>query len=67
MFNYGPSEIGNLSNDLKPQHVKNLSNDLKPQHVKNFKIKMTARKMMTFVNIFFPEMVGDLVQVDDEV
>lgn len=54
VFNYGPIEIGNVSNDIKPHHVT------------NFKLKMTAREMMTFVH-FFPQMVGDLVQADDEV
>lgn len=54
MFNYGPIEIGNVSNDIKLDHIK------------NSKFKMTAREMMSFVHLF-PLMVGDLVSTDDEV
>lgn len=54
MFNYGPIEITNISNDITPDHIK------------KFKLKMTASEMMSFVH-HFPLMVGDLVPTHDEV
>lgn len=53
-FNYGPTEIGNISGDIKAHHLKN-------KH-----LKMSASEMMTFSN-FFPLMIGDMVPDDDEV
>jgi len=51
-FNYGNTEIGNISPPLK---LKNL---------KNIKFKMTAREMQTFIH-FFPLIIGDLVPKND--
>lgn len=53
-FNYGESEVGNMSPPIK---LLNLSN-------KN--IKMTAREMQTFVNIF-SILVGDFVPQNNPV
>lgn len=53
-FQYGESEIGNLS---KPITKKQLLNS-------NF--KMSAREMMTFLH-FLPLMIGDLVPEDEEI
>lgn len=47
-FNYGETEIGNLSPPLKLIHFK------------NFNMKMSAREMQCFIH-FFPLLVGDLV------
>lgn len=54
MFNYGDIEIGNIS----PAITNN--------HLLNSHLKMTAREMMSFVNLF-PLMVGDLVAQDEEI
>lgn len=54
MFNYGEIEIGNNSPAITQSNLV------------NFHLKMTAREMMTFVNLF-PLMVGDLIPKDDEV
>ena len=47
-FNYGNTEIGNISPPLKLKNVKHI------------KFKMTASKMQTFIH-FFPLIIGDLV------
>lgn len=54
MFNYGETEIGNLSPPL------NLHN------LKNGQIKMSAREMLTFVH-FLPIMIGDQIPETNEV
>lgn len=54
MFNYGPTEIGNFS---PPIQINNL---------KNYKIKMSAREMMTFVH-FLPLIIGDLIPINNPV
>lgn len=53
LFNYGENEIGNVSPAITENHLKKCH------------LKMTAREMMTFVNLF-PLIVGDLVPEDDE-
>lgn len=53
-FNYGPSEIGNISGIIKPNHVTNRC------------LKMSAREMMTFLHLF-PIIIGDLVPESDPV
>jgi len=52
-FQYGESEIGNISPPLKILNSNNMH------------IKMSAKEMQTFV-YFFPLLVGDLVPEDDE-
>lgn len=54
MFNYGEIEIDHRS----PKITK--------AHLANFKLKMTAREMLSFVHLFLL-MVGDLVPEDDHV
>jgi len=53
-FQYGESEIGNISPPLRI-----LNSD-------NMHIKMSAREMQTFVH-FFPLLVGDLVPENDQI
>jgi len=53
-FNYGTSEIGNLSGPIKMLNSKKLS------------IKMSAREMQTFIH-FFPLIIGDMVPENNEV
>ncbi len=53
-FNYGPSEIGNMSPIIKPEHIIN-------RH-----FKMSSREMMTFLH-HFSLMIGDLVPEKNEV
>lgn len=53
-FEYGATEIQNLSGDIKLNHLQN-------KH-----LKMSAREMMTFI-MYFSLMVGDLIPSDDEV
>ncbi|KAE9521505.1 hypothetical protein AGLY_018104 [Aphis glycines] len=53
-FNYGSSEIGNLSGPIKILNSKKLS------------IKMSAREMQTFIH-FFPLIIGDMVPENNEV
>lgn len=54
LFNYGSSEVGNLSGVIKSDH-------LKKKH-----LKMSAREMMTFVH-HFSLMVGDFVPENDDI
>lgn len=54
LFDYGPTEIDNLSGDIKTEHLKN-------RH-----LKMSAREMMSFVH-HFPLLVGDYVPEGNEV
>lgn len=54
MFNYGETEIGNLSPPIEIVHLK--AN----------KVKMSAREMMTFTH-FLPLIIGDLIPPDNEV
>lgn len=54
MFNYGETEIGNLSPPLEIGHLL------------NNKIKMSAREMMTFVH-FLPLIIGDKIPIDNKV
>lgn len=54
MFNYGEIEIGNISPEITAVHLS------------KFRLKMTAREVMTFMHLF-TLMVGDLVPHDDEV
>lgn len=49
-FNYGESEIGNMSPSITFQQLS------------KFNLKMSAREMMTFIH-FFPLFVGDVVPV----
>lgn len=53
-FNYGPIEIGNISEAIKSEHLKNR------------RFKMSSREMLSFVHNF-TMMIGDLVSEDDEV
>jgi len=53
-FNYGPLESGNLSPEITELHLS------------KFRLKMTAREMMTFVH-YFSLMIGDLIPIYDEV
>lgn len=53
-FEYGPTEIDNISNEITITH-------LKKQH-----LRMSAREMMSFI-MYFPLMVGDLIPFDDEI
>ncbi|KAK4872028.1 hypothetical protein RN001_016152 [Aquatica leii] len=53
-FEYGPTEIDNISFKIEPHHLK------------KWKLKMSAREMMTFT-LYFPIMIGDLVPLDDPV
>jgi len=53
-FNYGPIEIGNVSPEITEMHLN------------KFRLKMSAREMMTFVH-FFSIMIGDLIPENDEV
>ena len=54
MFNYGPTEIGNLSKEITLAHLKSNT------------IKMTAREMMTFIH-FLPLILTDLIPRNDQV
>jgi len=53
-FNYVPIEIGNVSPEITEMHLN------------KFRLKMSAREMMTFVH-FFSIMIGDLIPENDEV
>lgn len=53
-FNYGPLESGNLSPEITELQIN------------KFRLKMTAREMMTFVH-YFSLMIGDLIPMYDEV
>lgn len=52
-FDYGEIESGNKSPEIEMHHLK------------NFKLKMSAREMLTFAH-FFPLLIGDLVDVDSD-
>lgn len=54
MFDYGPIEIGNKSNEIKSQHID------------DSRLKMSASEMICFVS-FLSLMIGDLVPRNDEV
>lgn len=53
-FDYGSTEIGNFSGEIKLSH-------LKSKH-----LKMSAREMLTFA-MYLPLMIGDLVPAEDEI
>lgn len=54
LFNYGPIEIENLSEEIKMEHIRSM------------KLRMSAREMLTFCH-FFCLMFGDLVDAEDEI
>ncbi|XP_055914391.1 uncharacterized protein LOC129947743 isoform X1 [Eupeodes corollae] len=53
-FEYGPHEIGNISNEISQTH-------LQKRH-----LRMSAREMLCFIQ-YLPIMIGDLVPIDDDV
>lgn len=53
LFNYGPIEIENISEEIKIEHIR------------SGKLRMSAREMMTFCH-YFTLFIGDLVNNDDE-
>lgn len=54
-FNYGPIDVGNK-----------IGTPIKIENLKNKHLKMSASEMMTFVH-FFPLIIGDLINENDEV
>ncbi|XP_055626455.1 uncharacterized protein LOC129768690 [Toxorhynchites rutilus septentrionalis] len=54
VFNYGDMEIDNISSEIKQAHLS------------KFRLKMTAREMMTFIHLF-TLMIGDLIPEGNEV
>lgn len=53
-FNYGDTEIGNMSPPIKQNKINTL------------KFKMSSREMQTFIH-FFPLLIGDLVPENNQI